>query len=269
MAEASQTTWLERNHDRIALAGLAIAVLGALVAIGSGTGYRLDLWDRGFAFSILRYGAMIAVGGGVICLVALAVSAFIYRAEFLSRSALAAIGLVIGIIAFYVPYSRQATARSVPPIHDITTDLENPPAFEAALALREATGAPNPAEYVAEVKLGERTINVPEAQKAAYPDVQPIELWGVSFYDGFDMALAAVEDLGWTVIAADKECGRIEAWDQTTWYGFIDDIVIRIRPEGIGSVVDVRSVSRVGLSDVGKNAQRIRTYAEKLKGLAG
>lgn len=267
MSEAITPNWLARNLSRVVKLGFAVAVVGALIAILSGTGYRLEIWERGLAFTILRYGAGIAIAGGVLCLIIIIASFVFYKGEGLMKSALAVLGLIIGAVAFYVPYSMQQTAASVPRIHDITTDLENPPAFEAALALREATGATNPAEYVREVTVGQNTINVPEAQKEAYPDIQPEELWGLSFYEGFDLALIAAEDMGWTIIAADRERGRIEAWDKTTWYGFIDDIVVRVTPEGIGSIVDVRSVSRVGLSDVGKNAQRIRAYVKKLKAM--
>ncbi len=265
MPETAQYGWLGRNHSGVTIFSFAIAAVGALVAICSGTGYRLELWDRGLAFNLLRYGAMIAGAGGVLCLISTVAS--LEKRWF--PSAVAVLGLLIGAIAFYVPFSMQQKARSVPPIHDITTDTESPPLFEAALALREATGAQNSGDYEREVKLGERTLNVPEAQRSAYPDIQPVELWGVSFYDGFDKALAVAEEQGWTIIAADKERGRIEAWDKTTWYGFVDDIVIRVTPEGIGSLVDIRSVSRVGRSDVGKNAQRIRAYVEALNETEG
>jgi len=264
MSEPIQFGWLSRNHNRVITFSFVVAAIGALVAILSGTGYRIELWDRGLAFNILRYGAGIAVAGGVLSVISIAVSFVLYKGEFLAKSAVAVLGVIIGMFAFYVPYSMQQTARSVPPIHDITTDINNPPAFEAALALREATGALNPADYVREITVRGGPLNVPEAQKEAYPDIQPTELWGRSFYEGFDLALAAAEKMGWTIIAADRERGRIEAWDKTTWYGFIDDVVVRVTPEGIGSMIDVRSVSRVGTSDVGKNAQRIRAYLKTL-----
>ena len=269
MSEATQSSWLARNYNRVAIFSFTVAAIGALVAIGSGTGYRLEMWERGLAFTILRYGAMIAIVGGALCLMLVVVSLILHKGELPAWPAVAVLGLVIGAVAFYVPYSMQQTAASVPPIHDITTDLENPPQFEAVLALRGVTGASNPAEYLSEVKARQRTINVPEAQREAYPDIQPAELRGLSFYESFDIALAAAEKQGWTIVAADKERGRIEAWDKTTWYGFVDDVVVRVTPEGIGSMIDIRSVSRVGLSDVGQNAQRIRKFAETLKAIEG
>ena len=79
----------------------------------------------------------------------------------------------------------------------------------------------------------------------------------------FERALSAVHALGWELVADDTGAGRIEATDTTFWYGFKDDVVVRIRPDGGGSRIDVRSKSRVGRSDVGANAARIRAYAEQ------
>jgi uncharacterized protein (DUF1499 family) len=72
--------------------------------------------------------------------------------------------------------------------------------------------------------------------------------------------LAAARAQGWEIVAAVPAEGRIEATDTTRFFGFKDDIVIRVKAEGAGSRVDVRSLSRVGKSDVGKNASRIRAY---------
>jgi uncharacterized protein (DUF1499 family) len=71
--------------------------------------------------------------------------------------------------------------------------------------------------------------------------------------------------MGWTIVAEDAARGRIEAYDKTLWFGFIDDIVIRLAPDGSGTRVDMRSASRVGVSDLGKNAARIRAYFAMLK----
>jgi uncharacterized protein (DUF1499 family) len=97
----------------------------------------------------------------------------------------------------------------------------------------------------------------------AYPDLGPKMLPyppGVAF----ERVLVAARQMGWEIIDADAAEGRIEASDTTFWFGFVDDVVIRIAPDGEGSRVDVRSVSRVGRSDVGANAKRIRTFLKKL-----
>jgi uncharacterized protein (DUF1499 family) len=72
-----------------------------------------------------------------------------------------------------------------------------------------------------------------------------------------------VAEFGWKQAAADRQAGRIEATDTTAMYGFKDDVVIRIRPRGEGSLIDLRSVSRVGQSDLGANAARIQAFMER------
>ena len=66
------------------------------------------------------------------------------------------------------------------------------------------------------------------------------------------------------LVAAEAADGRIEATDTTFWFGFKDDVVVRVQPADNGSRIDVRSESRVGKSDVGTNARRIRAYLAKL-----
>ena len=102
-------------------------------------------------------------------------------------------------------------------------------------------------------------------QRAAYPDIAPM-LLAVPPRDAFAKAVAAAEAMGWEVVGRDAAAGTIEAVDTTKWFGFKDDIAVRVTPtpEG-GSRIDIRSKSRVGRSDIGTNARRIRAYAERLK----
>ncbi len=163
-------------------------------------------------------------------------------------------GLVIGLLVVGILWSWWRTAQTVPPIHDITTDTENPPVFVSILPLRK--DAPNPADYGGP--------EIAAQQKAAYPDLAPAML-PLSPSQAFEQALRTARDMGWTIVNSNPGEGRIEATDTTFWFGFKDDIVIRITAAGQESRVDVRSVSRVGRSDVGTNAKRIRTFLEKLK----
>jgi len=266
MSEDVKLGWLARNHGRVATLSFVVAIVGVLVGLSAGVLYRLDFVPLMTSlFIMLPAGAYISAAGAALCLLSIVVAFVLYKGEFLAKSALPVIGLIAGGIAAYIPYAQQQLGASVPPIHDISTDTSDPPLFVDILPLREADNAPNTAEYLVDYETRGKIFNVPEVQKEAYPDIQPVELWGLSFYEGFDLALEAVKQQGWTIVTADKEEGRIEAWDKTTFMGFVDDVVIRIRPEGIGSIVDVRSLSRVGGSDVGKNAQRIRTYVKALK----
>jgi uncharacterized protein (DUF1499 family) len=166
---------------------------------------------------------------------------------------LAGLALAMAVATAGVPWRYLQQARAVPPINDITTDTESPPEFVDILPLR--AGAKAPSEYGG-ARLGAR-------QREAYP-----ELGSVSYPlppdQAFERAVAVARDLGWTIVAAAPAQGRIEATDQTFWFGFTDDIVIRIGTDPAGSLVDVRSASRKGVSDLGVNAARIRAFIDKL-----
>jgi uncharacterized protein (DUF1499 family) len=152
------------------------------------------------------------------------------------------------------PYTWQRRAQSVPPIHDITTDLDNPPAFDAIVPLRAS--APNPLD---------RPPVLATQQREGYPDLAPATV-SLPPAQAFDRALAIAQDAGWEIVIADRAAGRIEATDTTFWFGFKDDVAVRLTPWGAGTRVDVRSVSRVGRSDVGTNARRIRAFLDALDG---
>lgn len=142
-------------------------------------------------------------------------------------------------------------ALGVPPIHNISTDLEDPPRFQAVLPQREGA---NPLEISDETKA---------LQQAGYPWLQPGRL-SQPPAEAFDAALATANEFGWEIQRADQASGEIEATKTSFWFGFKDDISIRLRAEQGGTRVDVRSVSRVGRSDLGANAHRIRRYLQAL-----
>jgi uncharacterized protein (DUF1499 family) len=140
-------------------------------------------------------------------------------------------------------------ASSVPRIHDITTDTDNPPQLVATLPMR--AGAENTAVYGGAKLAAE--------QKQGYPDIAPLML-PLAPPAAFERARGVAQAMGWQIVAADPAAGRLEATDTTLWFGFHDDIVVRIAAADGGSRVDVRSVSRVGRSDIGTNAKRIRSF---------
>ncbi|HUP94349.1 MAG TPA: DUF1499 domain-containing protein [Burkholderiales bacterium] len=139
--------------------------------------------------------------------------------------------------------------HSIISIHDITTDTDNPPQFVALRAAREKS--PNGPEYGGE--------KIAQQQKAGYPDIQPLVL-NESPARTFERALAAARSMGWDIAAASPEEGRIEATATTRWFRFKDDVVIRVTPAATGTRIDMRSKSRIGRSDLGTNAKRIRAY---------
>ena len=234
----------------IAVIGIAVALAGAAALALAGFGYRWGWWALPDAFAILRNATFVAGGGGLIALLG---AAWTWRGGARGMARLALLIGVIGLVAASLPLLQLRTAKSVPPIHDITTDPVEPPTFEAVLPLR--AGAANSADYGG--------ADIATQQHAAYPDIVPIRM-DVAPAQAFTRALDTARAMGWTIAAADPARGIIEATDQTFWFGFKDDIAVRVRADGSGSIVDVRSLSRVGRSDVGTNARRIRAYRERL-----
>lgn len=235
---------------KLATIALIIALLTGLALLVGGPGTRLGLWDFRFGFLLMRYAAYVGIGALALGTLAL----FVPRAR-QGQGVKLMVALAIAAVVVWIPWQTLQQARAVPPIHDITTDTDNPPPFEAIAPLR--ADAPNPATYDGE--------DSARQQLAAYPDIQPIVL-PMAARDAFDRALAAARDQGWEIVAAVPDLGRIEATDTSFWYGFKDDVVIRIAGDDRESRIDIRSKSRVGKSDLGKNAERIRAFRNKLLG---
>ena len=230
---------------------MASGFIAALLVLGAGLGYRAETLDLGQAFTLLRWGAYLGLAS-----LPLVLGYSFWRKPGGSLAVGFAASIVLGLISFYLPFSQLQTAKSVPPIHDISTDLNNPPAFVAIAPLR--AGASNPVEYAGE--------NTAEQQREAYPEIQPLIL-EQPLGRVFTAVEASVNELGWELVAAERQgdSARVEATDTTLWFGFKDDVVIRLQPESEAIRVDVRSKSRVGKSDVGANAARIKRFFETLQ----
>ncbi|EAR20348.1 DUF1499 domain-containing protein [Nitrococcus mobilis] len=246
---AGGTPWVGRWFAGL---GLGLALLGAALVLLPGPGYRGQLLELGPAFTLLRWGALVGLVGGFVSLLALPLL-FIGRVRWALWAGFALIGLLVGAASFGLPWALLQQARSVPSIHDITTDTAQPPVFHALLHVRQK--APNSAVYGGP--------SVARAQQQAYPDIQPLHL-PVSPKQAFAAALDVAKGMGWGIAAAAPQAGRIEATATTFWFGFKDDVVIRVRAAGPGVRVDIRSVSRVGVNDLGKNAERIRQFRDRL-----
>jgi len=230
---------------------MASGFAAAILVLGAGLGYRAQWFDLGQAFTLLRWGAYLGLAS-----LPLILGYSFWRKPGGPVALGFAASIVLGLVSFYLPFSQLQTAKSVPPIHDISTDLDNPPAFVAIAPLR--ANAPNPVDYAGE--------DTARQQREAYPDVQPLIL-EQPMGQVFNAVQASVADLGWEPVAAERQgdSARVEATDTTLWFGFKDDVVIRLQPQGKAIRVDVRSKSRVGKSDVGANAARIKRFFEQLK----
>jgi uncharacterized protein (DUF1499 family) len=191
--------------------------------------------------------------------VAAIVSAVIFVLALRSDNARATVMAGIAALLFAGPVVTMIINEASPPpgelINDITTDLNDPPAFSAVIPLREPDS--NPIEYGG--------AEVAAVQRAVHPEVAPI-LTSLAAEAAFQRAFETAEAMGWEIVAGDPRTGIIEAVDTTTFFRFKDDIVIRVRPTATGSRVDLRSRSRIGRSDLGKNAARIVEYSEAFEG---
>ena len=226
------TSWAAR----VAAAGSAAVVLAPL-------GYRVGA-PLGLAFLLLAGGLLVAAVSGLVLVLRMA-----RRTGLRDREAAAALAAVVVTGAF--PLAALLSGGGAPPIHDITTDTDDPPAFVAAVSLN----APGRTDYDPAVA---------GQQRAAYPDLAPAML-PVPPSDAFDRALAVVGDTDWELLATAAGALRIEATDRSFWFGFPDDVVVRVAPDGeVGSRVDVRSLSRVGVGDLGVNARRVRAFVAAL-----
>ena len=226
---------IESWAARGAAAGSAAVILAPL-------GYRIGA-PLGLAFLLLACGFLAAAVSGL-----LLVLRMVRRTGLRDREAGAALAAVV-VGAF--PVAALFPGGGAPPIHDITTDTGEPPAFVAAVALN----APGRTDYDPAVA---------EQQRAAYPDLGPAMLPAAP-PDAFDRALGVVQQMGWELLAADAGALRIEATDRSFWFGFADDIVVRVAADGEArSRIDVRSLSRVGGGDLGVNARRVREFVAAL-----
>jgi uncharacterized protein (DUF1499 family) len=225
------------------LAGIAIGVLGAM------TGLLPPLAGFMLFGASMALGSILAVVVGLIGLIVTRARAG--RPVRAGRS-LAARAIAIGAALLVLLAILVSRTSGVPPIHDITTDLNDPPQFVAAAhTLGKSLDYPQGRE------------DTPALQNEAYPDLEPIGL-DLPADEALERARRVAETLGWEVVGVDDASGRLEATSTSRLFRFVDDIVVRIRRTESGTIADVRSTSRVGQSDLGANAARIRAFRERI-----
>ncbi len=253
---AIRATGGSRLTSRLGELGLGLAIVALILLAAGPLGWRAGWWHfRTAFFYLMPYSGYVGAGAAVVSLIALTAAAVGGNRRGL---VLGAVGLIIGGLLAYVPWSYNQVRTELPRIHDITTDTDNPPAFSAVMAARDA-------EKAASVAYG--GADLAKQQKQAYPDIAPVTTT-LAPADAFARALDAAKGLGWTIVVSDPAQGRIEASQTSLWFGFTDDVSIRVaaRADGQpGSRIDVRSISRQGLHDFGVNAARVRKYVATLK----
>ena len=230
---------------------LVLAAIGLGLVLVSGPGTRLGLFGFRMGLRFFAVGLLAAIVAFTIAIVALVVPRLRNRDG--KRFALP---LVLSFAVMAGPAVFVQRARGVPAIHDITTDTQNPPPFVDVVPMRRAAGAANPPAYPG--------ADVAAQQRTAYPDLAPLDL-PLPPAEAFAKAASAASGMGWEIVAEKASEGRIEATATTMFFGFKDDIVVRVAAWPGGSRIDLRSKSRVGRSDVGANAARIRAYLNAIR----
>ncbi|MDP2241188.1 MAG: DUF1499 domain-containing protein [Burkholderiales bacterium] len=254
------------------LVSLAVPVWFMVAALG--VKFGLWPWRLGLGVLIVQWGPRLLIASAVIAGVAL-IAVLIRKPRRGWQAAL--IALLIPALGFgYMGWVRSQSA-DIPPIHDVATDIVDPPTPGAnLLALRTADEA-NPVLDMtapltaAEAYQGPRFARFGELSLGrigheAYPAVRTREV-AAPPAAAFAAAREAARSMGWTPVNEDEAGGVIEATAETFWFGFKDDVIIRVRPTagGEGALIDVRSISRVGLSDLGANAKRIETFLSRVE----
>lgn len=246
----------ERNGDQrakrarraasLTVAALALAAIAVAGVVLAGPTHRLGLLGARWALGLFAIAALLGLTAAVVAAwsIGLALIAGAWRSV-----AGAGLALLVALAATAPLLIMVRTAASVPVIHDITTDTESPPPWVALQPAR--TASENGTAYGG--------IAVASQQKRAYRDLASLAL-PLPPDRAFARVEAAARALGWRIVASAPAEGRLEATDTTLWFGFTDDIVVRVRSVPQGSRIDVRSASRVGRSDLGTNARRVRSF---------
>ena len=230
--------WTQRIARATIAAALLVLVAGPLMAWG------LLGWQAGLG--MFAMGAILGGAGGLFSLWGM-----ITR----RGNRMVAIAALTGIAAFASAAGVVSSGAGKPPINDITTDLSDPPTFKAITAEDRGVGAA-PLAY---------DPGFASQQLAGYPDLKSLDV-AETPADAFKRALAAGRRLGWDFAGGAAPAytgdgsGQFEATATVPWWGFKDDVVIRLTPAGTGSRIDVRSKSRVGRGDLGVNAKRIEAF---------
>jgi uncharacterized protein (DUF1499 family) len=236
-----------RSRTR-ARAALGCAVAGLLTLGASGPLYQLEMVPLGGAYA------------GVATAIALALAAITIAVWFLARrpgasspthQLAAASALLIAAFTIVKPALTYLRDQAAPPLHDITTDLHQPPLF----TVLDDVEAPS--------KLA-RSPADDALQRAHYPDIAPLVL-PVSTDMAFEEVLETMAELDWPVADGSEDDGRIEATVRSPWFGFRDDIVVRLTAVADQTRVDVRAVSRNGQNDGGRNAAHVREFLAELR----
>lgn len=264
MDESSETPpvakrdWVRLVSQIAVVLCLGSVAIALIAAVGAGQG----LWHFRPAFTVLRYAFFAAIAGSALALVGLVLSRRRW-APALMLPNLIALVVALGFVLYLGNLA--LTARSVPAIHDVSTNLADMPQF-TMLKVREDNLERIPDEGKPELKALEPLARWQAIHREHYGDLETLRL-AMTPADVIRKAARLVRERGWEIAKVDTAAGTLEATDTSRFFRFKDDVVVRARaaPGGSGSLVDMRSISRVGGSDVGMNARRVRAFLKDLQ----
>lgn len=268
------------TRPKFAALALALSLLVPVWFIVSALGVKFGLWtwQLGLGVLIVRWGVGLVIAATLTAAVALLV--VVLRQPHTGWQP-ALIALLIPVVGLgYLGWVRSQSS-GIPPIHDVATDIADPPTPSAQLLAMRAKDAANPVQdmtaplVAAEAYRGERFAQYGEKSlgqvgREGYPALQTLEV-AASPSAAFAAARDAASAMGWTIVTDDESSGVIEATAETFWFGFKDDVIVRVRAgaDEQHARIDVRSISRVGLSDLGTNAKRIERYLARVSAALG
>ncbi len=236
------------HESRKAIWSQRIALICFLVFVASLTLHRFAGLPTPLAMKI--FGASVA---GAVAGLVLGLSAYvsIWRDGYIGAGR-ATVGTLFSVLILAVPLWSLPSLLSLPPLNDVSTDVASPPPFEKIAAVRK--GPANTPQYQP---------TLASLQVSAYPDIKPVTV-SRSSEEVFSAIREVIKEMDWRIVSetppGDGQAGLIEAVDRSMIFGFTDDVVIRVSAAERDTRVDVRSASRYGQHDLGRNASRIRTF---------
>lgn len=255
----------------LARAALLLSLATPLYFMAAALGVKFGLWHWRFGL-----GTLIVEWGPRLLWAALVLAAILLIATFVRRPrrgvALALVALLIPALGLGYLHQVRAKSKDIPPIHDVATNVEDPPVHSPRIAAARAAADANPVHplttplssidaYQSPRFADQASRTVGELGREAYPELRPLTV-AADRRRLFDVLVEEAKERGWTIVTNDPTAGRLEAVAETFWFGFEDDVAVRVRPAPVPGrlVVDARSTSRVGLSDLGANAARLTDY---------
>lgn len=257
-------------------AALLLSLATPLYFMAAALGVKFGLWHwrTGLGTLIVGWGPWL-LGAALLLAVIALIAALARRPR--EGVGLALVALLIPALGLGYLYQLRAKSSAIPPIHDVATNVEDPPLHSPRLIAARTAADANPIHPLTTplsaieayqtprfADQAERTVG--ELGREAYPDLAPLEV-AADRDRLFALLVEQAEERGWTIVTADPAAGRLEAVAETFWFGFQDDVAVRVRPAATPGrlVVDARSTSRVGLSDLGANAARLTDYLQDVE----